>query len=144
LVRRGGDYFWSACDARHDDERLLRSGDVLPVDGSASLRLNRPSALSGSAVLSLDPPHRFDDHVDQVLLVDQTVLIGRGAGDQIRCPAIDTSAVLVIRNGRWQAKLRSDAEPTRLLRSKPNPQFVDLVPGRRISIGELDMMLEEV
>ena len=89
LVRREGDYFWSASDdaPSDSDARLLQSSDIVPIDGSATLRLNKPSPLSGSAILTLDPPHRFDHHVDQMLLVDQTVLIGPSSGDHIRCSA---------------------------------------------------------
>ncbi|MDV6033114.1 MAG: hypothetical protein F9B45_24110 [Phycisphaera sp. RhM] len=149
VVRRNGDYFWSAAD-NHAVERqdaggqLLIANSVFPISGSATLRLHQPSPLSRSAILSLDPPHRFDQHVDQVVLVDQTVLIGPSAGDHIRCTALDTAAVLVIRDGRWQAKLKPAAATAGSLRRTTRPQSVDLVPGRRVSIGELDMMLEEV
>ncbi|MCS7470817.1 hypothetical protein NZK35_29540 [Stieleria sp. ICT_E10.1] len=149
VVRRNGDYFWSAADdqtvKRHDaGGPLLVADSVFPISGSATLRLHQPSPLSRSAILSLDPPHRFDQHVDQVLLVDQTILIGPSAGDHIRCTAMDTAAVLVIRDGRWQAKLKPGAAMAGLTRRTTRPQPVDLVPGRRVSIGELDMMLEEV
>ncbi len=159
LVRRGGDYFWSAADGQAADgqtaddqtadrpgrgDRLLISDSVFPISGSATLRLQQPCPLSRSAILSLDPPHRFDQHVDQVLLVDQTVLIGPSAGDHIRCTAVDTAAVLVIRDGRWQAKLKPGAATAGLSRRTNRPQPIDLVPGHRVSIGELDMMLEEV
>ncbi|QDV82451.1 hypothetical protein [Planctomycetes bacterium TBK1r] len=149
VVRRNGDYFWSAADdqalQRQDaGGQLLIANSVFPISGSATLRLHQPSPLSRSAILSLDPPHRFDQHVDQVLLVDQTVLIGPSAGDHIRCTALDTTAVLVFRDGRWQAKLKPGATTAGLSRRTNRPQPVDLVPGRRVSIGELDMMLEEV
>ncbi|QDV44858.1 hypothetical protein Enr13x_47290 [Stieleria neptunia] len=150
LVRRNGDYFWTAAEdeeaaGRQDSAgRLLVSDSVFPISGSATLRLHQPSPLSRSAVLSLDPPHRFDQHIDQILLVDQTILIGPSVGDHIRCTAVDTAAVLVIRDQRWQAKLRPGASTDGSSRRTNRPQPVDLVPGRRVSIGELDMMLEEV
>lgn len=140
LVRRQGDYFWSAADCDDSDDHLLASGAVFPIPGSAALRLDKPSVLSSSAVLSLDPPHRFENHIDQVLLVDQTVLIGPSSSDHIRSTAVETSAVLVIRKGVWRAKLKS---PAKLLGKRPPSDFIELVPGRRVSIGELDMMLEQ-
>ncbi len=139
LTRRQGDYFWSAADFDPPDDHLIASEAVFPIQGSAVLRLKKPSVLSGSAVLSLDPPHRFENHIDQILLVDQTVLIGPSSSDHIRSTAVDTSAVLVIRDGVWRAKLKS---PGKFLGKKRPTDFIDLVPGRRVSIGELDMMLE--
>lgn len=144
LVRRSGDYFWAHQAADQTSETLLHSGSVFPISGSATLRIEKPSPLSGTAVLSLDPPHRFDHHVDKVLLVDQTLLIGPSAGDHIRCTAMDASAVLVVRDGVWRAKLKSDVDAKRILVGKTRSQFVDLVPGQPTSLGELDMMLEEV
>ncbi|WP_182867756.1 hypothetical protein [Stieleria mannarensis] len=152
LVRRNGDYFWNAADGADAGRQapggqpsagtLLRSGSVFPIPGSATLRLHQPSPLSRSAVLSLDPPHRFDQHVDHVLLVDQTVLIGPNPGDHICCSSVDTAAVLVFRDGRWRAKLKPGAAVDVARPATPSP-LVDLVPGQRISLGDLDMMLEE-
>ncbi|QEF99985.1 hypothetical protein Mal15_40520 [Stieleria maiorica] len=152
LVRRNGDYFWTAEEAqnisaqvsggRESTGTLLRSGSVFPITGSATLRLSQPSPLSRSAVLSLDPPHRFDQHVDHVLLVDQTVLIGPNPGDHISCTSVDTAAVLVFRDGQWRAKLKPAAAAGGPGQKTPSP-MVDLVPGQRISLGDLDMMLEE-
>lgn len=146
IVRRDGDYFWSRSEeglsSAWGGEELLASAAMLPISGSATMRLHKPSPLSGSAVLSLDPPHRFDQHVDQILLVDQTILIGPGSQSHIRCTAIDVSAVMVLRAGKWQAKLKSEVGQGGLLAAKPKTQFIELVPGRRVSLGELDMMLE--
>src|SRR6056297_148636 len=93
LQRRGGDYFWHPAPAaeRGADGTLLRSGECLPIPGSAQLRLSTPTPLSASAVLSLVPPHRFDGHVDAVILMDRTVLIGPQNGNHICCAGLDCS-----------------------------------------------------
>ncbi|WP_253161535.1 hypothetical protein [Stieleria tagensis] len=151
LTRRSGDYFWSSQsdDGQFSaDEQLVRSGSELPVVGSATVRLHQPSPLSGSAVLALDPPHRFDCHVDQVLLVDQTVLIGPDPGNHIRCVGLDANAVLIFRDGIWKAKQKRTSNENRLGRTgrgtaAASPAFTELIPGKRISVGELDMVLEQ-
>lgn len=147
LKRRSGDYFWSPSGETGEgmsnpvdsEETLLVSDQPMPIPGSATLRLSKPSPLSGSAVLTLDPPHRFDGHIDQVLLVDQTILIGSSAGNHIRCPSLDSAAVLVNRDGRWFGKLKA----SRAGAAGPS-DFVDIVPGERVTIGDLDLMMEEV
>lgn len=144
LTRRDGDYFWSGAGESVSSDGLLGTGSVFPISGSATLRLHKPSPLSGSAILSLDPPHRFDQHVDQILLVDQTVLIGPGAGNHVCCSGLNSAAVLVFRDGGWCAKSKSGAEQRGATGNSPQNPFVDLVPGKRVSLGDLDMMLEEV
>lgn len=118
---------------------LVNDGDVVPISGGAHLVLHQPSMLSGSAVLSLKPPLRFANHVDAVVLVDQTVLIGRGAGNHIQSPSHDHDVVLVLRQGVWNAKIKPAAGQT--ARKCP---LVELVNGRRVSVGEMDMTLEKV
>jgi len=142
LQRRGGDYFWypAAADGQREKGVPMRSGDCLPIVGSAELSLSIPSPLSATAVLSVAPPHRFDDHIDTALLVDETVLIGPESGHHIRCPALESSVVLVVRGGRVRAKLRplGDRQPA------GTETFCDIIPGQRVSLGDLDMTLEQV
>lgn len=144
LVRRGADYFWRPESGRAtgggDADVLIRPGQSLPISGSANVRLEKPSPLSASALLKLDPPHRFDGHVDAVLLVERTLLIGPQGSDHIRCCGIESSAVLVLRPGGWQARL----QPTAASDAAAGGAWCDVVPGRRISLGDLDMMLETV
>ncbi len=141
VQRRGGDYFWHPASEgkRNPDGTLLRSGDCLPIPGSAELRLTTPTPLSATAVLSLAPPHRFDGHIDAVLLVDRTVLIGPHSGHHICCPGLDSSVVVMVRDGQLQAKLHA-AEAAQ---GSGERAFCELVPGRRVALGDLDMTLEK-
>ncbi|MCC9603806.1 hypothetical protein LOC67_24915 [Stieleria sp. JC731] len=173
LHRHGGDYFWttvpekaanfgpstgvsvaagqtrqpgqsSAIGRDAPKRQLLVDGSRFPIAGSASMRIRKPSVLSASAVLELDAPHRFDAHVDKVLIAAQTLLIGPTVANHICCPGLEISAVLVIRDGKWKAKLNRTSEASRFLASDTPREFVDLIPGQRTSLGPLDMMLEEV
>ena len=146
LVRRDGDYFWTPVvdDVRRGGrvgERLMRPGDVFPIEGSATLSLSKPSPLSGSAVLSLAPPHRFEHHVDRVILVEQTIWVGPSSSDHIRCSSMDASAVIVIRDGIWRAKLKGHSLGNGDAKQGGHP-LVNLEPGQRVSLGDIDMMLE--
>ncbi len=129
LARRDGDYFWIPAD-EGSQECLISDGQTLPINGSAKLRLSKPSILSGSVVLSLEPPHRFAGHVDATILVEQTILIGPTADQHIRCSWLVDAVVLVFRDGSWQAKQKLHG-------------LVPVPPGERVSLGELDLTLEE-
>ncbi len=140
IERAGGDYFWNGARAAASPElttpemiarELITSGQTLPVPGSAALTLRQPSPLCDSAVLSLSPPHRFDQHVDGVVLVNETLLVGPTPDCHIRCRESSDRAVLTRRGDRWLAKagLAGDFEP--------------LEPGQRITLRSLAMTLEE-
>ncbi len=141
-MRQNGDYFWIAYGQKQGAGRLIRSGETLPISGTAQIQLTVPSALSGSAVLSLAPPHRFDNHVDHILLVDQTVLIGPSTDHHICSSSIEDAAVLVYRDGIWKAKSKPAPGQSENGSPPPRSRFVELVPGHRVSIGQLDMTLE--
>ncbi len=129
ILRHSSDYFWQG--PRSSDSRVLIRGDRrLPIPGSASVTLYQASPLSNSATLTLAPPHRFDDHVDGVVLVDETLLIGPQADCHIRCRQATERAVLTRRGERWLGKVGLAAD------------FEELPPGNRITLRHLAMTLE--
>jgi hypothetical protein len=130
LERSGGDYFWKG--GRQGDAReLVRRGKVLAMEGSARLILDQPSALCDSAILKLEPPHRFDEHVDAVILASDTILLGNGRDCHIRCRESSDRAVLIRRGDRWMAKAGLAGEA------------IELQPGRRTMLQNLALTLEE-
>ena len=130
IERSGGDYFWKG--AQESDRReLIPSGQTLGVQGSAKLALHQPSALCESAVLTLRPPHRFDQHVDAVVLANETVLVGPSPDCHIRWRESPDRAVLIRQGGQWLAKSG--------LAGKSTP----LPLGRRTMLRTLAFTLEE-
>ena len=130
IERNGGDYFWRGVQ-QSDRRELIPSGQTLSVEGSARLTLHQPSALCESAVLTLNPPHRFDQHVDAVVLANETVLIGPSPDCHIRWRQSPDRAVLIRRDGQWLAKSGLAGEST------------PLAPGRRTMLRTLALTLEE-
>lgn len=129
IERSGADYFWLG--SRESDQReLIRSGEPLAVQGSARLSLQQPSPLCESAVLQLRAPHRFDEHVDAVVLVNETILVGPGADCHLRCRDCSERAVLIRRGSEWIAKPGLAGES------------VALEPGKRTLVKTLAMTLE--
>lgn len=129
IHRKGTDYFWHSSQS-DTNPVLIQSGHNLPISGSAQMTLNCPNPLSGSATLSLQNPHRFDGHVDGVVLVNNTLLIGPTSDCHIRATEFADRAVLVLRDGVWQGKLNDE------------DSFMTLTPGRRVSLASLVMTLE--
>ena len=130
IERVGGDYFWE--DAQDNERRdLISNGHTLAIQGSAQLTLRQPSALCDSAVLSLKPPHRFDQHVDAVVLANETVLVGPSPDCHIRCRDSVDRAVLIRRENQWLAKAGLAGTPEKLR------------PGHRTMLKTLALTLEE-
>lgn len=130
IERDGADYFWNGIRSSAGRE-LINGGQPLPVPGSAVATLEQPSPLSDSAVLKLSVPHRFDQHVDGVVLVNQTMLVGPGPDCHIRCRESTDRAVLTRRGGRWLAKAGLAGD------------FEELCPGQRTTLRSLALTLEE-
>ena len=141
VEREGGDYFW--CDMYTKgcipkDRSLVTHGQVLPIAGSASVKLSQPSPLTATAVLDLSPPHRFDEHVDRVILVADTLLIGPSAECHIRCdqtkaaeigPGAPERLIMTRRGDRWLAGPAGDLQ--------------ELVVGQSTHLQSITMTLEE-
>jgi hypothetical protein len=75
-------------------------------------------------------PHRFDGHVDGVILVDQLLLIGPGQDCHIRATETDEQIILLRREGKWQSKRKNQDRSN------------ELSFGQRITVGTLEMTLE--
>jgi hypothetical protein len=130
IQRSGSDYFWQGTSDA-DDLMLITGGNPLPITGSATVTMQQPSPLSNSATLKLDPPHRFNDHVDGVVLVNETLLIGPQPDCHVRCHQSPDRAVLTRRGKRWLGKVGTSSD------------FEEIPLGRRIKLHSLAMTLEE-
>jgi hypothetical protein len=130
IDRSGADYFWTGIGSS-DRRILISNGQSLAVNGSARLTLHLPSALSESAVLTVSPPHRFDQHVDAVVLANETVLVGPSPDCHIRCRDTTDRTLLIRRGDRWIAKAGLAGESH------------DLPPGQRTMLKTLAITLEE-
>ena len=95
------------------------------------MTLQKPSPLSNSAVLKLQAPHRFVDHIDAVVLTGETVLIGPGVDCHIQYRACPDRAVVTRRGDQWLAKIGLSGD------------FQPLEPGERTMLGNLAITLEK-
>lgn len=131
IARQDEHYVWTQSQAENEEKpTLIESGKVIPAAGSAKLVLHQPNPLSPTAVLVLEPPHRFADHVDGVLLADQTILIGPSADCHARGSMLTGKVLLVRREEGWFAKAVGEQE------------FVGLSIGERMELAEVGITLE--
>ncbi|MDG2223747.1 MAG: hypothetical protein P8L85_20380 [Rubripirellula sp.] len=130
IERSGEDYFWID-EKKPRRPELIQSGKALPVQGSAVMTLRKPSPLSNSAVLALQAPHRFDDHIDAVVLAGDTVLIGPSDDCHITYQGIPNRVIVMRKDDRWLAKEGSSGD------------FQRLQPGERMMLDNLAITLEK-
>ncbi len=133
IERRGGDYFWS--QASTEASTLLTPGHPLPSTGSVTVDLRLPCPLSASSVMTVAAPHRFADHVDAVVLVDQTIVVGPGTDCHVRVRQATERLVLVHADGKWFVKLGVAGNRQQIER-----QPIEL--GQSVSAGDFTMTLE--
>ena len=130
IQRSGEDYFWID-EKKPRRSELIQNGKALPVQGSAVMTLRKPSPLSNSAVLALQAPHRFDDHIDAVVLAGDTVLIGPSDDCHIAYRGIPNRVIVMRKDDCWLAKEGS------------NGDFQRLLPGERMMLENLAITLEK-
>lgn len=82
----------------------LRDGETFTLGRSTRFTFGKPQPLSGSARLSVLPPARFRGHIDAVLMVDDTLLVGPRDDCHVVAPQAEGKLVLMRRQGTWQVK----------------------------------------
>ena len=116
LLSRLGDDFWLTTTAAAGSTpqppiaRRVSFDTCLPIDpanvssqaSQPDLRLHKPSPLSGTVLVTVEPPHRFVLPFDAMLLVDKTILIGSECTAHIRATQCsEPGIVLAKRTDGW-------------------------------------------
>jgi len=95
------------------------------------MTLTKPSPLSGSALLTVSTTHRFADHVDGVLLLEKSLLVGPTSDCHVRSAQLAERVVLTRCEAGWKVKAGMGGE------------FQEMLPGKRVTLAVLSMTLEE-
>lgn len=103
-LTRCGDTFEVSSQKSSGDSAFVKYNEPIDLNVGPCLRMIKPSPLSRSVVVSVDPPHRFVKPVDAIILFDQSILIGPNGAQHIRCPAATGSMVLFYRGGQWSVR----------------------------------------
>jgi hypothetical protein len=112
-------------------ERLpVAKTDSLAPSREPNLRAMKASPLSGTVVITLDPPHRFVIPVDAFVIADKTVLIGSERSNHIRIPRMNAGAAVMMKRGdQWWIRPAGE---------KPQP----LITGHRTEVNDLVMTIQ--
>jgi len=96
----------------------LQAGDLVGGGGTATpkVRYRRPSPLSPSAVLTVEPPHRLVRPIDATVLFDQTMLVGPEPFNHVRTEALSSQGwVMFRRDDSWWIRGKTvQPEPIRI------------------------------
>ncbi|QDS91378.1 hypothetical protein FF011L_01070 [Roseimaritima multifibrata] len=82
----------------------LRPEDSFVLGDGVPFKFRLPNPLSGSARLTVDRRYRFRSHVDAILLIDDTLVIGPSADCHIQVPHAAGKLVLMPKENAWQIK----------------------------------------
>jgi hypothetical protein len=109
IIRRGEDYFLTAygrveVNHRVVEHTLLRDGDRLVLGSQTRMVFCRPSAKSDTAVLRLSHRNRLAQDVSEIVLFQDTCLIGPGVSCHVRTREGNGQLVLFARGGALHAR----------------------------------------
>lgn len=137
-LHRMGEELWLRAPHR---ESLISSSGLSPEPLSITapdatqrslepqVRIHHPSPLSRTAVVTIDPPHRFVAPVDAILLVQGAVLLGADKSNHIRATHQQGEPLVMTKRGeQWRVK-------------GPDGLSILVNEGERIEVGSLVMTL---
>ena len=93
-----------------DRPQLLRNQSLIEIGKRVKLRFNKPSALSASARLDLVSLNRFKPHVDGVLLLADSLIIGPSPHSHVVCPGWKSDLLLFRHDDQWTFRTLEEVE----------------------------------
>lgn len=84
-----------------DRAQLLTGNDVIQFGQRMRLHFSKANPLSATARLELPGHGRFQPHVDAVLLLGDSCILGPGPGSHVRCPEWHSELLLIRRGKGW-------------------------------------------
>ncbi len=140
LSRHSGRYVLAPRDGRVQmgpqrihESAFLRSDDRFQLGSGVAFHFDVPHPLSGSARLRVDRRTRFRPHVDAVLWLDDTLVLGPTDDCHVRVSHAEGPLVMMRRQDAWQVKPVAAGESWRAL-----------TPGRRLEGLGISFLLESL
>ncbi len=138
-LTRIGDDFWlqhANTSGQTDTPLPVVFNQRLPLLPTAStdhanepqLPISKPSPLSGTVIVTVDPPHRFLMPVDAIIIAAKTILVGPEQTNHIRAPRMTIGLVMMKRADQWWIRdTQGNSQP--------------LIDGDRLEINNLVLTL---
>lgn len=147
IRRSGADYLLQPLQAAQlngqsiERAQLLRHNDLIQFGQRVRLRFTQPHPLSATARLDMVGLGKFQPHVDAVLLMADSCLIGPQANCHVRCPQWNPASApltLVRRSQDWFFNATQEL----LVHGVPQRGLIAAVPGLRLCGADFSLSIE--
>ncbi len=117
---------------------VIKTGDVIDVQGKVGLLFRKPNPYSHTAMLTLTTRHRWNHHVDGVVLMSHCCLIGNSSHAHIVNPHSDREWMLTRSDDQWAISPRTAAVTKQ---SSARVSKEPLVPMKRFKAEGIQLTL---
>lgn len=145
VIRRSeGDYVLQPLQATRLNDlpiervQLLHDGDLIQFGSRVKLKFSKPNPLSGTARLDLLSFSRFKPHVDAILLLADSCILGTMPGSHVDCSNWSSELLLYHASEGWCFRLQGEVEVDGKIRSGRIP----LSAGLRIRGEDFSLSVE--
>ena len=121
-----------------DRAQLLAGNDVIQFGQRMLLYFRKPNPLSATARLELPGHGRFQPHVDAVLLLGDSCILGPSPGSHVICPEWRSELLLIRRGKGWVFRTSEKLD----VNGHPEQGQIALVSGLRIRGEDFSLSIE--
>ncbi len=121
-----------------DRAQLLTGDDVIQFGQRMRLQFSKPNPLSATARLKLPGHGRFQPHVDAVLLLADSCILGPGPGSHVICPEWSSDLLLIRRGQGWVFRALEKVE----VNGRSVQGQIEMVAGLRMRGDNFSLSIE--
>ncbi|GAB5402514.1 MAG: hypothetical protein Aurels2KO_07450 [Aureliella sp.] len=121
-----------------DRPKLLSHGDELQLGKCVKLSFHKPSPLSSTARLTMASLHRFKPHVDGVLMLADSCILGPSASSHVHCPEWKGELLLFRKGDKWVFRTLDVVT----IDGQEAQGEIPLVPGMRMQGEDFSLSIE--
>ena len=123
---------------RKTSRKLLADGDSIRLGPTCGLRFHLPTALSPTAVLTLERAQRIEGDVRKIVLFNEHLLLGKEGKCHVAAPVAGDTVVL----SAWSNGLVCRASEEILVDAKSAGREALIPLGAHVAIGELTFTIK--
>ncbi len=121
-----------------DRPQLLNDGDTIQLGQRVQVTFRKPTPLSATASLTLKSLNRFKPHVDGVLLLADSCVLGPSASSHVVCPNWKSELLLFRHNDGWFFRTLDEVD----VNGKPAQGQILVESGMRMRGEEFSLSIE--
>jgi hypothetical protein len=121
-----------------DRPQLLKHNAIVQIGNRVKLCFTKPNALSASARLDLVSLNRFKPHVDAVLLLADSCILGPNPASHVVCSSWKTELLLFRHAGQWHFRSLEEVD----VNGEPARGQIPMMPGMRMRGEDFSLSVE--